>query len=83
MSSFKISIEYINGTILRKSLFEIQGILNMVVSLNIKMVNPSLSEFDIKINFMGIYVGTERAIGKTHFVKILVGITFSAKSKLR
>ena len=79
MSSFKISIEYINGTILRKSLFEIQGILNVVVSLNIKMVNPSLSEFDIKINFIGIYVGIERAIGKTHFVKILVGITLSVK----
>ena len=79
MSSFKISIEYINGTILLKSLFEIQGILNMVVSLNIKMVNPSLSEFDIKINFIGIYVGVERAIGKTYFVKILVGITLSVK----
>ena len=79
MSCFKINIEYINGTILRKSLFEIKGILKMVVSLNIKMVNPSLSELDIKINFMGIYVGIERAIGKTRFVKILVWITLSVK----
>ena len=47
MSSFKINTEYINGTILYKSLIKIQGILNMVVSLNIKMVNPSLSDFDI------------------------------------
>ena len=79
MSSFKINIEYINLTILCKSLFEIQGILIMIVSRNIKMVNPSLGEFDIKINFIGIYVGIERAIGKTHFVKILVGITLSGK----
>ena len=51
----------------------------MVVSLNIKMVNPSLGEFDIKINFIEIYVGIERAIGKTRFVKILFGITLSVK----
>ena len=47
MRSFSINIEYINGTILQKSLFGIQGILRMVVWLNMKMVNPWLREVDI------------------------------------
>ena len=40
MRSFSIDIEYINGTILQTPLFGIQGILSMVVWLNMKMVNP-------------------------------------------
>ena len=40
MRNFSIDIEYINGTILQKPLFGIQGILSMVVWLNMKMVNP-------------------------------------------
>ena len=47
ISSFNINIEYIHGTILQKSQFGVQAILNMVVSLNMKMVNPWLSDFPI------------------------------------
>ena len=40
MRSFSIDIEYRNGTTLQTPLFEIQGILSMVVWLNMKIVNP-------------------------------------------
>ena len=42
-----------------------------------------MSEFDISINYMRIYVGIERAIVKTDFVKNIDWGHFFSKSKLK
>lgn len=83
MRNFSIDIEYINGTILQKPLFGIQGNLSMVVWLNMKMVNPLQSEFDIQINFMRVYVDVERPIVKMNFVKNSDWDHFVSKSQLK
>ena len=83
VSSFNIDIEYINGSILGKPKFGIHEMHNVVVPLNMKMVNPWMSEFDISINYMRIYVGIERAIVKTDFVKNIDWGHFFSKSKLK
>ena len=59
----------------------IWGVVNMVVSLNMKMVNPRLNEFDVQMNFMRIYVGIGRVIGKTHFMRNISFGHFVSKSK--
>ena len=44
-------------------------IWGILLSLVKKMANPWLNEFDVYINFIRIYVGIERDIVKTHFMK--------------
>ena len=83
VSSFNIDIEYINGSILRKSKFGIREMHNMGLPLNMKMVNPWISEFDISINYIRIYVGIERVIVKIDFVKNIDWGHFFSKSKLK